>query len=244
MAHAAKSEASKNAPKQKRKKKASHTRERTERRFLPERHLTPIWIVVLGMLGALTLGAGVYGQWVLEEPPSYATYLVVAGAIALAVALWFGDTKAIPIRVGEAGLAVEKGSELVRLAWCDIKRIWVDKGQLFAKGGGLTLSVPVGAHPTAVAWVLSEGVRRVPDALDVKREEVEALPKPKDTDGESVAIIDVQVAGRHCAESGTPISMERDARLCPNCAQVYHYAHVPKACVTCKTKLPGRAYRP
>ena len=50
-----------------------------------------------------------------------------------------------------------------------------------------------------------------------------------------------QVAGRRCAATDKIISFERDARLCPNCAQVYHKDNVPKECVTCGTEVAGRA---
>jgi hypothetical protein len=67
------------------------------------------------------------------------------------------------------------------------------------------------------------------------------LPEPRDLDGELVALEGVQVAGRHCAASDKPISFERDARLCPNCAQVYLKDNVPKKCVTCERDLGSAA---
>jgi len=79
--------------------------------------------------------------------------------------------------------------------------------------------------------------------MDVKRSVVKELPEPKERDGELLTIDSLQVAGRHCAATDKPIAFERDARLCPNCAQVYHKDHVPKKCVTCNADLVGRVYK-
>src|SRR6185295_2125995 len=155
--------------------------------------------------------------------------------------LWFGESGAAPIRVGDAGIAIEKGSEISRVAWCDIDRVFVSKDELVIRSEELTLTLPVRAHAPAVSWILSEGTRRVPDVMDVKRSVVDGLPKPKDVESETVPLEAVQVAGRHCAASDKPIAFERDARLCPNCAQVYHKDSVPKKCVTCEQDLGERA---
>jgi hypothetical protein len=225
----------------KKKKTTAQKRERKERRFLPEPTYSSKVAVGGGMLGALVLGAGVYAQWIMQEPPAYAPYLFAGGAIALGASLWFGDAGAVPLRVGDAGLAIEKGNDLVRLAWCDIERVFVENTELIAKGKELTLKIPTGAHPKAVAWILAEGTRRVPEVMDVKRSALANLPEPKDADGELVTIDAIQVTGRHCAASDKPISFERDARLCPNCAQVYLKDSVPKTCVTCKAELGTKA---
>jgi hypothetical protein len=218
-------------------------RERKERRFEPSRTQASRLAVFGGMAGALALGAGVYAQWLRETPLESAPYIVAAGAVALGLALWFSDAGAVPVRVGDAGIAIEKGSEITRLIWCDIKRIFVERGNLVARGEELTLTIPVGAHPLAASWILSEGVRRVPESMDVKRSELRNLPEPRDKDGEVLTIDALQVAGRHCAASEKPIAFERDARLCPNCGQVYHKEHVPKTCVTCQADMVNRAQR-
>jgi hypothetical protein len=222
------------------KKKASK-REKTERRFLPSQTQTTKLALGGGMLGALVLGAGVYAQWIQEPALSYSPYIVATGALALGAALWFGEGDTAPVRVGDAGIAVEKGTEISRVAWCDIERVFVDKSELVIKSEELTLTLPIRAHAPAVSWILSEGTRRVPDVMDVKRSVLEGLPKPKDVESEVVPVEAVQVAGRHCAASDKPIAFEKDARLCPNCAQVYHKDHVPKKCATCEEELGARA---
>ena len=219
------------------KKKKKAKRERKERRFSPEQTYASGATVGGGMLGALALGAGVWGQWISETPHNYSPYLLGGGAIALGASLWFGDAGAVPVRIGDAGIALERGAELTRLAWCDLETVEVVGKQLLAKGPNATFSIPIVAHPKAVAWILAEGTRRVPDAMNVKKSDLAGLPEPKDLDGELVALEGVQVAGKHCAATDKPIAFERDARLCPNCAQVYLKDSVPKKCVTCERDL-------
>jgi len=223
------------------KKQAQAKRVRRERRFLPEPTYASRLSIGGGMLGALVLGAGVYSEWLSDNPRAIAPYLFGVGAVALGAALWFGDAGALPLRVGDVGVAIERGTELSRLAWCDMDRVFTERGELVAKGKELTLRIPIAAHRVAVAWILSEGTKRVPSVMDVKRQSLVGLPEPSDNDGEFMAIEGLQIAGRLCAASGKPISFERDARLCPVCAQVYLKDQVPKKCVTCETELGTRA---
>ena len=227
--------------KAKTKKQAHAKRVRKERLFMPEATYASRLSIGGGMLGALVLGAGVYSQWVSDNPRAIAPYLFGVGAVALGAALWFGDAGALPLRVGEAGIAIERGTELVRLAWCDLERVFTERGELVAKGKELTLRIPIAAHRVAIAWILSEGTKRVPNVMDVKRQSLNGLPEPRDNDGEFVTIEGLQITGRHCAASGKPISFERDARLCPVCGQVYLKDQLPKKCVTCDSEIGTRA---
>ena len=233
------------AEKKKLKKKVD---KRVERRFEPDSMQISTAAAGAGFLGCAALGVGVYGQWIREYlhqmPLEASPYIVAGGAVVLGGALWFGDSAALAVRVGDAGVALEKGSEMQRLAWCDIDRIAVDGKRLVLKGEDATLAVPIAVQKRAVAWILSEAARRVPKALDVKPSAVDTLPKPKDTDGQLVDVEGVQVAGRHCAASDKPIAFEKDARLCPNCAQVYWKDSVPKKCVSCDSALAGNAVAP
>ena len=223
------------------KKKKKAKRERKERRFSPEQTYSSGAAVAAGMVGALAAGAGVWGQWISETPHSYAPYLFGGGAFALGAALWFGDAGAVPVRIGDAGVALERGTELTRLAWCDLETVEVVGAQLQLRGGRTTFSIPIAAHPKAVAWILAEGTKRVPDVMNVKKSQLATLPEPKDLDGELVTLEGVQVAGKHCAASEKPIAFERDARLCPNCAEVYLKDQVPKKCLTCEHDLGSAA---
>lgn len=223
------------------KRQAQAKRVRKERRFLPEATYASRASIAGGMLSALVLGAGVYGQWLRDEPRVIAPYLFAAGAVGLGAALWFGDAGAVPVRVGDAGVAIEKGSELSRLPWCDIERISTDGGELVLQGEELTLRVPIAAHRLAVAWILSEGTKRLPAIMDVKRQSLVGLPDPIAKDSELVPIDGLQIAGRHCAQSGKPVAFERDARLCPVCGQVYLKGEVPPKCLTCESPLGSSA---
>jgi hypothetical protein len=223
------------------KRKKAAKRERKERRFAPEQTYASRLSIAAGMLGSLALGAGVYGQWVSDHPRAFAPYLFGAGALVLGGAMWFGDSAALPLRVGDAGVALEKGSEILRVYWCDMERVFVENTALVVKGKEQTLRIPIAAHPAALSWLLSEGTKRVPEAMDVKRSALANLREPGPNDGELVVIEGLQIAGRHCAASGKPIAFERDARLCPQCGQVYLKDQLPKKCVTCQADLSTAA---
>jgi hypothetical protein len=203
------------------------------------------WLVFgVGMLGALALGAGVFGQWIKDPPIDYAVYLIVLGAIGVGIALWYGELSAVPVRVGDAGIAIEKGSDIVRAAWCDLESVRIERGQLLIRTQEATLTIPIAAHAQAVAWALSEGVQRMPDAIDVRRKELKELPKPDEQAGESLKVEGIQMAGNYCRESEKLISFENDARVCPNCFEVYHRLHIPADCATCGQPLGERALKP
>jgi hypothetical protein len=218
------------------------TRERKERRFLPEETRTTwVWLVT-AWVGAAAIGAGVWGRWISDPPHDFAVYLLLAGAVATVAAIrYVGGT--YPVRVGDAGVALERGSELTRLLWCDIERVRADAEQLVLEGKERSLTIPLDIHRRAVANILSEGTRRLPDIMDVKESILIGLPKPDPKAGQSLPVTDVQAAGRHCAASGKAIAFEKDARVCQNCGQIYHHQHVPETCTTCEHKLGSRALR-
>lgn len=225
----------------KKARKQATKRDRKERRFTPEETYTARAFAYVGMLGALGLGAGVYAQWIRDEPLRYGPYLLGAGAVVFAGALWKGMGGVGNVRVGDAGVALEAGTELTRLLWCDIERISIDNGLVLVRSKQARISFPLEAHPKAAAWIFSEGGRRVPDVLSVSRTDLERLPEPRDLDGELVTIEELQLTGRHCRASDKPIAFERDARLCPTCGEAYLKAHVPKKCLTCQAELGTRA---
>jgi len=225
------------------KKSKKKKRERKERRYTGEQTYASKVTVGVGMLGGLGLGAGVYSQWVADQARNSAPYMVIAGAVLLGGALVFGDLHTSPVRVGDGGVALEKGRDLVRILWCDLERVRVEDGKLLLEGDEQTISIPIAGQPQAVARILAEGTRRVPGAMDVKKSALVGLPEPSERDGEILTMETLQVAGRHCAKSDRPIAFERDARLCPQCCQVYLRDEVPKKCVTCETELGERAVR-
>jgi hypothetical protein len=225
------------------KKSKKKKRERKERRYTGEQTYASKVAVAVGLLGSLLLGAGVYSQWVSDQARSSAPYLTIVGALLLAGALILGDLGTNPVRVGDGGVVLEKGRDLLRILWCDLEHVRLADGKLVLTSKQQTLVIPTAGQPRAVARILAEGTRRVPDAMDVKRSAVSGLPEPSEHDAEILTMETLQVAGRHCAASDRPISFERDARLCPQCCQVYLRDEVPKKCVTCKSELGERAVR-
>jgi ribosomal protein S27AE len=69
---------------------------------------------------------------------------------------------------------------------------------------------------------------RVPETVQIGDEV--ALPAARENAGERLALEQLQVVGRRCAESGSIIAFEPDARVCGRCERVYHKDHVPEAC--------------
>jgi hypothetical protein len=223
------------------KKKTPEKRERKERRFVAEATYASRLAIAGGMAGALALGAGVYAQWVRDEPLSYGAYLVAGGALVLGAALLRTGADLGAVRVGDAGIGFEKNRELVRILWCDIERVSLLGNQVTVRGKSASLSFTREAFPKALSALVAAAGRRVPDVVSLSRSEVEAAGMPSDNDGELVAIEEIQVTGRHCRASGKPISFERDARLCPNCCEVYLKDQVPKKCLACGQELGSRA---
>lgn len=229
------------AIKKAKKTKAREKRERKERRFYPEQTYAARVTTFGGMGAALLLGAGVYATWIQEQAPAFGPYLVGVGAVGLGVALWKGGADVGNVRVGDAGVAVERGADVSRVLWCDMERVTVEAGRVMITGKDANLTFPVDAHPKATAWLVNEAGRRMPDVLAFKREQLDKLPEPRELDGELVTIEEVQITGRHCRATGKPIAFERDARLCPQCGEVYLKDQVPKKCLTCHAELATRA---
>jgi hypothetical protein len=117
----------------------------------------------------------------------------------------------------------------------------VDKGKLILEAKESSTSITMAAHPKAIARLLAEGTRRVPEAMDVKRDALEGIPTLREDDGELLTVEAAQVAGRSCRASGKTIAFERDARVCPQCCEVYLKDKVPKKCLTCGADLGERA---
>lgn len=232
-----------------RSSKKRGTRKRKERRFAASSNYVAPWVAAMGIVGALVLGAGVFGLWIKDPPIGYASYLVAAGGLGIGVALWFAQSAIHAVCIGDAGLAIETGSETERLAWCDLESIRVVGSRLVARAaqgvsGPASLSFSIKEHPQAAAWLLKEAAERVPDVLDVPASVVSSLPPPRSDQVPEIEIENAQVAGRRCAASRKVIAFEGDARLCPRCGQVYHKDHVTAQCATCNDPLAGRTLQP
>jgi hypothetical protein len=193
----------------------------------------------LGFLGAGALGVGTYGRWISHTPMASATSLLVIGAASAAYFAWQLNREGTVVRVGDAGVAVERGSEVERLLWCDMDRIRVDNDHLVLSGTGPTLSVPLATHARTQSWILKEAAERLPKLIDVVPSFADRLPKPDAADGSLGPILSLQTTGRRCGKSRKVIRYERDARLCTVCAQVYLRESLPEQCITCGRPLEG-----
>ncbi len=228
----------KDSAKKKKSSKQAKPRERRERRFEPQASTRPSLVYVLGALGAAAMGAGAWGQFgsLLREggpePLKVGPYILAAGALLVGAAIWLGTSGEPALRVGDGGLATEKGG-LKRMAWYAIEKIeWRDNAVRASGkddlGSPLTVVASLTSHPAAAAWIVKEARQRVPAVVNVP-EDV-ALPEARSTLGEVRALEPPQVVGKHCAASGKVIAYEPDARVCPSCERVYHKAHVPPSC--------------
>jgi len=227
--------------------KKKHKRERTERRFLPRSTTNPMLIYVAGAVGALLLGAGIWGQFgnalrkVEIEPYQYAPWILAAGAVLTGVAIWIGTSTEAAIRVGIAGI-VEERNPPRRMPWWRVDEIAGDTTMLVVRGkddtgADMMLRITRRALPDAIPWVLREARDRAGDRVEVSDSDVAAIGKPSKDAGEIVTAPPLQVVGQRCGESDKIISYEPDARVCPKCERVYHKDHVPKRCVSCDASL-------
>jgi hypothetical protein len=218
--------------------KRDKPRERRERRFQPRPSVGPWVAASIGAVGAVLMGGGTweqFGSYFTDGGPGplkAAPYILVAGSVFVAVAIWIGTTGEAFLRVGDAGVGLEKGA-VRRLPWYAIERIeWRGEAvRVIGKdefGAPATVVASLATHPQAAAWIVREARERVPSVVDVPLDTT--LPEPSATAGETVVLEPPQVVGKHCAASGTAIAYEPDARVCPRCERVYHMAHVPDTC--------------
>jgi hypothetical protein len=159
-----------------------------------------------------------------------------AGAGLLALAALFGPRAAECIRVGDAGIAAEKGpSEIDRIAWFAVKEIVLETRALTVKGAGQSIVMPLPVLREAVGEALREARVRVPKL--VERLEMNGLDKEGASSGETLALEMPQVTGQSCQVSGKPLQFEKDARLCGRCGALYNKDSVPKRCKCCNARL-------
>jgi hypothetical protein len=225
--------------------KGARPRERRERRFEPRPSASPTLVYVLGGLGALAMGAGTWevgGPLLHEggpEPLVYARYVLGAGALLAGLAFWIGTSGEPALRVGDGGLAVERGG-IRRLPWYAIEGIELREGSIRVAGTDdagtkIVLTASLESQPQAAAWIVREARERIPAVVQVPRDA--SLPDPLASAGEVLPLDPPQVVGKHCAASGKVIAYEPDARLCSRCDRVYHKATMPDAC-ECGLALP------
>ena len=221
--------------------KARASARRRERRFIPVSSTNKGVIALCGALGAMLLGAGLYAYFYGgsfaddEKVQQIPSYLVAAGAILTGVTIWIGTSGEPPVRVGDPGVAIEKG-EVRRMPWWAVQRIgWDDASEALrvdgADEGGRewTLRVAVRSHPEAAAWLLKEADARIPKKVDVG-DAVRDRLVAREHAGTVLELEALQVVGKKCAATGKAISYEPDARVCARCERVYLKRSVPRRC--------------
>jgi len=218
--------------------KREKPRERRERRFQPRPSFSPVLASSVGAVGALIMGAGAWEQFgslvtdVGPSPLKGGPYILIAGSVLVAVAIWIGTSGESILRVGDAGVGLEKGA-VRRIPWYAIERIeWrAETVRVIGKdefGTPTTVLASAATQPQAAAWIVKEARARVPAVVDVPADAT--LPEPNVEAGELIALEPPQVVGKTCTASGTVIAYEPDARVCPRCDRIYHAAHVPETC--------------
>jgi hypothetical protein len=211
---------------------------RHERRFEPGATLSPIVSYAIGAIGALAMGAGAWeklGPLISDptvEPLKIAPYILTVGALLVGAAIWVGTSGEPPLRVGDRGIAVEKGP-IRRMPWYAVERIeWRGEAVRVTghddAGAAMHVVAQAATHGQAAAWIVKEARERVPAIVDVPQDAT--LPEPSSSAGTVLPVEPPQVVGKHCAASGKVISFEPDARVCPRCELVYHKAHAPETC--------------
>jgi hypothetical protein len=218
--------------------KAAKPRERRERRFEPASAASAQLVYVLGAVGAAAMGAGAWETLAPlfrddgPEPLKAGRYVLAAGAMVASAAVWVGTSGEPVLRVGDGGVATEKGG-LRRLPWYAIERVeWSDGAVRVAGTDDLGIKhlfvARAATQPQAAAWIVREARDRVPDVVHVP--DSATLPDPSAAAGELLPLEPPQVVGKHCAASGKVIAYEPDARVCRRCDRVYHKSTVPPVC--------------
>jgi hypothetical protein len=206
---------------------------RSERRFSPDGGAMSVVPILASSGGSLLLGAGVFGQWLRTIPHPYAVHMLIVGAVLLAVGLFLGTRSRPPIRVGDAGVAVERSDDqLERIGWNEVQAVRFSSGVLTFTGASKLVTIAVASQPGAAAMALREARARIPlraRGIDEKLESADA--------GELVVLEAFQAAGLRCKASDRLLTLERDARLCARCGEVYHKDEVPERCVSCDAEL-------
>ena len=252
-------------PEKKRKKDKGPRRQ--ERRFVAHSANNPWLVRILGIVGAMTLGGGLYAYLYGESfkkaaeaaraaagvakdaaganasVPAEALrmealplYMIAFAAVVLGVTIWLGTSSEVPLRVGDPGIAMERG-EVRRMPWWGISQITWEAGNLALviagkdeAGTNWTFKVPMKAHGEAVGWILKEALDRVPKVVDIKDDVLDQLPGAGAHAGMKVDLEALQVVGKKDALTGKLISYEPDARTCTRCERVYFKRSVPKKC--------------
>lgn len=215
---------------------------RMEQRIVADKSYTAMLTIAATVVGGLCVGAGIYGLWIASVSMQGAPWLLGIGAIVLAAVVLWGDLQGTAIRVGDAGVAIERGGEIVRrVAWFEMKEVSLNDGVIRVQTQESPWLIPVASNPTGAKLVIEEARKRIYPRLNISKSQFAALEKlaaqKSRATSQLVAIESVQITGRVCKASEQTITFEQDARLCPQCGQIYHKNHLPDRCVTCDGPL-------
>lgn len=241
---------------------------RYERRFVAQSSYNPWLVRAVAGLGAAGLGAGGWAYFYAESFKKAAeaakaagdvaaqgalryeaipSYLIAAGAILLGIGIWIGTSSETPLRVGDPGIAMERG-EVRRMPWWGVTQITWESGNLALvvtgkdeSGTSWTFKVPVKTHAEAVGWIVKEALDRVPKVVDIRDDVRDKLPGAHAHAGMKVELEPLQVVGKRDAVTGKIISYEPDAKVCTRCERVYYRKSVPKRCKCGASLLALRA---
>jgi hypothetical protein len=210
-----------------------------ERRFTAEPTSRSNWQALIGGIGAALLGAGAYATWMHDAPMPIAPYLFGVGTLGVIAASVLGSSDSMPLRVGDAGIAVERGSDQPeRLAWYEVDKVSLEGvDNVVVEGAHRRIVVPSTHHAQAAAWILKEATDRIPKKVSIEEGKREPLLRAAGSHSEVIGVEPMQVTGRRCKASNAIISFERDARTCKTCGEVYDKKHVPAKCLTCEHEM-------
>ncbi|HTV23735.1 MAG TPA: hypothetical protein VMG12_33825, partial [Polyangiaceae bacterium] len=141
------------------------------------------------------------------------------------------------VRVGELGVIVGDPAEARRVHWHEVSAVRIAGDELRVESSDGVRVLSLAAHAPASARIIAEASRRIPTRVDISPKAHERLPRLDAAEGSVVPAARLQLAGQKCAASGISITFESDARLCANCAALYHVQHVPEACLRCERPL-------
>ncbi len=215
-----------------------HAGKLTERRFTAEPTGRANFQALIGGLGAAALGAGTFATWMHDVPMPIGPYLFGGGTLAVVIASVMGSSDGMPIRVGDVGVAVERGGgQPERIAWYEVESVLLEDNRIVVKAGSKRIVAPASHHGAAAAWIVKEAQQRIPARVSVPADRIGELMRGADEHGTVLAVEALQVAGRRCKASNAIISFERDARICKRCGEVYDKKHVPEKCLTCEAPM-------
>src|SRR6185295_10930853 len=119
----------------------------SERRFTAEPTERSNIQALVGGIGAATLGAGAYATWAHDAPMPIAPYLFGIGALAAIVSFVMGASDDMPIRVGDVGIAVERGGQPERIGWFEVDKISLEGAdRIIVEGAKRRIVAPATHH--------------------------------------------------------------------------------------------------